>query len=346
MFGEKNSTTPLEPVSKRVFNSGRPEVIEGDYEETRMTFTTEASRAFTWVYPLKIGDEVIGVIRIENTAYSTREGQDILPSFFDYMAQVLRNEIRNVNKLQAAYDRLAQLNTELEDRVRMRTVELEKTNSVLVGREAELQESVRQKEILLKEVHHRVKNNLQVIIAMLDLQLHQVERSIRPVLEEIKNRIRIFADIHRSLYQHRDVSRIDMRTHIEGNFVELQAIYGIDSTAIRLMLDIPDPYFELDYAIPCGLLVNELISNSMKHGNITEGEIHLTILRDTDGGIETLRYSDSGDGIHGDHEGFGTTVLRAMTRQLGLEYRQPQRKPLRFEFIRSARNGGTDVRNH
>ena len=138
--------------------------------------------------------------------------------------------------------------------------------------EAMLVESVREKEILLKEVHHRVKNNLQVINSILNLQSSYVEDAkTLEIINESQNRIRSMSYIHESLYQTKDFSSINFADYISNLVQNLVHSYQLYQNKIELDLQIEPVKLALDQAIPCGLILNELISNSLKYAYPDDG---------------------------------------------------------------------------
>jgi two-component system cell cycle sensor histidine kinase/response regulator CckA len=184
----------------------------------------------------------------------------------------------------------------------------------------ELTGYLKEKEILLQEVHHRVKNNMQVIIALLHLQMLNGGSELVGVLTDISNRMQIFADIHASLYRHNDFSQIDFKNHLEVNFYNLCKTFQKNPGVITISIDMEHPALNLDMAIPCGLLMNELMSNSFKHAIDREGEIKIVINRDEEGRICYIDFSDSGI-VNGDIKpGFGTTIIEALSGQLKLAH--------------------------
>ena len=133
--------------------------------------------------------------------------------------------------------------------------------------EEQLKASLEEKEVLLKEIHHRVKNNLQVISSLLRLQSRYTqEPHALDMLKESQNRVKSMALIHEQLYQSRDLARIDFADYIQSLTKNLLYSYSIDLNAIQLEFQSENVYLNLDTAIPCGLFVNELVSNALKHG--------------------------------------------------------------------------------
>lgn len=159
-------------------------------------------------------------------------------------------------------------------------------------------ESIREKEVLLQEVHHRVKNNLQVISSILNLQSSYVkdENSLN-ILRESQNRIKSMSFIHESLYQTRDFSRIEFSDYILSLSNSLIHSYSLGTGRVSLKTDFEKVFLSLDQAIPCGLIVNELVSNALKYAfpEDAAGEIYLE-LKENKGGIE-LKIHDDGIGL-------------------------------------------------
>ena len=159
--------------------------------------------------------------------------------------------------------------------------------------------SLREKEVLLREIHHRVKNNMQVITSLLRLQSDKIkDQQYADMFQESQERIRSMALIHEKLYQSKDLSRVDFNEYIKSLINSLFRSYGIDTGRIVTKLNVEDVSIRLDHAIPCGLIINELVSNSLKYAfpEDRKGEISVTLRSITKDEIE-LRVSDDGIGI-------------------------------------------------
>lgn len=188
--------------------------------------------------------------------------------------------------------------------------------------ELKLRQSLSEKEVLLKEVHHRVKNNLQVISSILSLQTAHVEgdERILELLRVSRDRIRSMSFIHESLYQNKDFSSIDMATYIDGLSRNLVMSYSITGN-IALERDLKRVELVLDQAIPCGLILNELISNAFKHAfpNGRPGSVRIGL--NLDGNTVSISVADNGVGLP---EGFspkndgnlGLELVRTLVDQL------------------------------
>ena len=176
--------------------------------------------------------------------------------------------------------------------------------------EDKINASLQEKEILLKEVHHRVKNNFQVISSLLNLQSERIKDKHAFELFKIsQNRIKTMALIHAELYQSEDLARIDFAKYIRKLVAALYNSYGVDFETIKLNINAPDVLLGVDTAIPCGLIINELVSNCLKHAFPAgkEGELHID-LRPANNKL-TLTISDSGVGFPKDLDFRNTKTL-------------------------------------
>ncbi|MFQ6041306.1 MAG: histidine kinase dimerization/phosphoacceptor domain -containing protein [Candidatus Poribacteria bacterium] len=164
--------------------------------------------------------------------------------------------------------------------------------------EEQIKTSLQEKEVLLKEIHHRVKNNMQVIVSLLNLQRRYIkDEKYGEMFRESQNRIRSMALIHEKLYQSENLTNIDFAEYIRSlasTLFQTYEAYG----KIALKMNIEDISLSIDSAIPCGLILNELVSNSLKYAfpEGKEGEIKI-ILRSADENEIELIVSDNGVGI-------------------------------------------------
>jgi PAS domain S-box-containing protein len=172
--------------------------------------------------------------------------------------------------------------------------------------------SLREKEVLLKEIHHRVKNNMQVINSLLSLQADVVEDArVREQLRDSQNRVRTMALVHETLYRSGDLGRIPFRQYLENLFDQLWRSYAVTNVQRELAVD--SFTLGIDQAIPCGLIVNELVSNSLKHAfpGGAAGKI-IVAARDTDGGRCVISVRDDGPG-------FPEALAEKVRASLGME---------------------------
>jgi PAS domain S-box-containing protein len=173
--------------------------------------------------------------------------------------------------------------------------------NVTQTREAEegLRSALKEKEILLREVHHRVKNNMQVISSLLRLQASQVaDEATRALFKESQDRITSMAIIHEELYRSPDMSTVDMRAYVKNLGRTLCDTYGVRPDRVALKHQVEDVSIAIDTAIPCGLILNELISNALKHAfpDGRRGEVNVSLHGDGEGAI-VLDVSDNGVGL-------------------------------------------------
>ncbi|AUB54857.1 hypothetical protein BK008_07415 [Methanobacterium sp. MZ-A1] len=164
--------------------------------------------------------------------------------------------------------------------------------------EEQLKASLEEKIVLLREIHHRVNNNLQIISSLFNLQSNYVDENSKDILMASQSRVKSMAMIHEKLYQSPDMTRINMKDYIESFVSGLFSLYMVETTAIHLQTDLEDIEMGIDTAIPVGLIINELVTNSLKHafpaGN--EGGI-IEISFRKEGELLTLKIADNGIGL-------------------------------------------------
>jgi two-component sensor histidine kinase len=178
---------------------------------------------------------------------------------------------------------------------------------------AQLRASVREKEILMREIHHRVKNNLQVVSSLLDLQaMRTPDTTMQTILRNNQSRVRSIALVHERLSQSSHVTRINLGEYIQSLTAILVRIYAIEPNRITFRTEIQGEIeLSSNQAVPVGLILNELVSNALRHGLAEElGEVTVS-LRITDAQI-TLIVSDSG-------ERFPTELDLVAPRSLGFQ---------------------------
>ncbi len=197
------------------------------------------------------------------------------------------------------------LNTVLEQRVRDRTEALSKANEALESENAhrmmaekKLQSSYDEKVVLLKEIHHRVKNNLQIIASLLNLQSRYISDSqTLAAIRESQNRVKAMALVHEKLYRADDIAHISLREYVRFLGTGLFHFYDARAREISFLLEIHDINVDIDAAIPIGLILNELISNSLKYAfpDGKRGEIFIEVKKE--GHTLTVLFRDTGVGI-------------------------------------------------
>jgi PAS domain S-box-containing protein len=189
--------------------------------------------------------------------------------------------------------------------------------------EEQIRNSLVEKEALLKEIHHRVKNNLQIVSSLLSLQAEYVtnEKALE-ALRESQNRVRSMAMIHRQLYNSGDLARIDFEHYVHDLADQIFRTYSLQAGKIRLELQIDPIPLGIDKAIPCGIIVNELISNCLKHAftDRPSGVIRVSLRKVTGDSLE-LAVEDDGVGLPeemdlGESPSLGLRLVRTLAEQL------------------------------
>ncbi len=188
---------------------------------------------------------------------------------------------------------------------------------------SELRASEERKEALLREVHHRVKNNLAVICSLFYLQsTHTNDEKTAGIFSDMENRVHSMALVHESLYSSENLARIDFTQYAQILAADILASHGKPTAPVRLKTDMEPVIMGVDLALPCGLILNELVSNALKHGfpDGEGGEIKLT-LRCQPGGRCILSVEDSGVGIPdgldiNTNKSLGLKLVRLLTQQI------------------------------
>lgn len=165
--------------------------------------------------------------------------------------------------------------------------------------EENMRKSLAEKDVLLREVHHRVKNNMQIISSILSMQSRNIDDPrLKEVLQESQNRIHSMALIHENLYNHKSLANIMFSTYIKSLTGNIARTYSNQQANIQFDYQIDDAYLPMDIAIPCGLIINELISNSFKYAFVNKPSgiisIHFKNIKDDE---YELTVADNGVGI-------------------------------------------------
>jgi two-component sensor histidine kinase len=242
-----------------------------------------------------------------------------------------------IDGFNAMLDQIHDRDTALQrarDELALRAQELQGELSERKRIEAQITASLREKEVLLKEIHHRVKNNLQVISSLLDLQVSHIEdeRAVE-MLRDSQNRVTSMGLIHERLYQADDLAMIDIAEYVRDLVSNLLYSYSVDAARITLDIDVEDVVLDVDRAIPRGLIINELVSNSLKYAFApgSDGRIVVALTRRGDSVVLTVQ----DDGI-----GLPESVQPDNTPSLGLRLVSTLAKQLRGS-IELERTAGT-----
>jgi len=207
--------------------------------------------------------------------------------------------------------------------------------------EAQIKAQLQEKDVLLKEVHHRVKNNMQVISSLLNLQSRRVkDPAVFEMFKESQRRIRSMALIHERLYQSSDLSRIEFSQYLRNLTTHLFHSYQVDASRVQLKLEAEEVHLNINTAIPCGLIVNELVSNALKHGfpEGRKGELEIGLSAVPEDGY-MLKIKDDGVGFpegldFRKTETLGMQIINTLVEQIGgrLELSREKGTAFRLEF--------------
>jgi PAS domain S-box-containing protein len=265
-------------LTEYVIRNKKPLLINSNIEKKFKKFDIdqigEKSKSLASV-PILLGEKVIGVITLQdyNKEYAFEESQlELLTTIASQAAIALGNS-----------NLFATLQQELEEK-----------------KEAEkrIKASLQEKELLLQEIHHRVKNNLQIMSSLLRLQSsHFNDTSIKQIFKESENRIKAMAIIHNKLYTSSNYDKVDFTDYIRTLAQNLFLSYGTDSERINTNIELDNILLNIDTAIPCGLIINELLSNSLKYAFPGKKKGTILISMNSNGDNVTLTVKDDGIGF-------------------------------------------------
>lgn len=200
----------------------------------------------------------------------------------------------------------------------------------------QLNNTLKEKELLVREIHHRVKNNLQIISSLLNLQSRYVtdELSLQ-VLRESENRVRSISMVHEGLYRSKDLSDINFKNYIENLVTQLKISYGLDQNKIRIKMDIMNISLSIDTAVPVGLLITEILTNSIKYAFPDEkGNISIEFFRVNE--YYTLNLEDDGVGFSSEKldtsKTLGMQLIHSLCEQLDAEMEKDTSNGTRYSF--------------
>jgi two-component sensor histidine kinase len=202
----------------------------------------------------------------------------------------------------------------------------QRSNRKLGEKNAIISRALEEKDILLREIHHRVKNNLQMISALLYLQGKSIDDpTAQDAIKESQNRVQSMAMLHQNLYQDEDLLGVEIKDYLDKLFEHLFASYDIEKNRIALRKEIEDVNLDVDTVIPLALIVNELISNSLKHAfrDGRHGQIDVRLTEREDSLV--LEVSDNGMGLPAGFDAatsgnFGYKLINILTERMGAEW--------------------------
>ncbi|RPI15900.1 MAG: PAS domain S-box protein [Ignavibacteriae bacterium] len=203
--------------------------------------------------------------------------------------------------------------------------------------EEKLRHMLKEKEILLKEVYHRVKNNLQVINSLLHIQSHEIkDNAAKEMIKEAQTRIKLMSGIHEKLYRTKDFTKIDFSGYIKDLTDNLKSAYPVNEKQINLIIESHDINLGVDKAIPCGLIINELVSNAYKYAfeGKDKGSIFIKLYTDETGKY-VLEVQDDGIGLpqkidFREADTLGMSLVTTLTSQMDGEIEMINKNGVKF----------------
>lgn len=311
-YGPKNPeahdiTNPIilklgEGICGAVAQSGVSEMIGDTSKDTRYT-VDDAFRFSELTVPILHNDEVIGIIDTEHSEKDFYKEQDL--EILETIASIASVKITQTQ----AIDELLEHKLNLERQIEGSTIELRDIIDELRISNDEINRKNREKETLLKEIHHRVKNNLQIISSLLNLNSDKIEdEKAQSIFIDCQNRVKSMSLIHEQLYNEVDFSHISAIKYIKEFTNEILRTY-YSGRGVEVEYDLQEVYYNLDISVPFGLILNELISNAIKHAfQSRDGKINIKLQNYLD--VVTLTISDNG---------IGFDIEKSRTGSLGLE---------------------------
>ena len=210
---------------------------------------------------------------------------------------------------------------------RKRTNILREKNKQIEQQKATIEEALVEKETLLKEIHHRVKNNLQLISGILELQAVKFDdENVKVIMEEGQSRVRSMALIHQQLYQSDDLGKIDFEEYLIKLVNDIVVAFNNKDLKLETEINVNHLSFDVNVAVPLGLIINELVTNALKHGFDGKSEGKISIKIEADAGDDyTLTVSDNGNGLPENFNpdntnSLGLRLVKGLSRQLGGSY--------------------------
>ncbi len=264
----------------------------------------------------------------------------------------------DITQVKKAEEILQRSHEQLEQLVRARTEELSSEVAQRKRTQAQPEAILKEREALLKEIHHRVKNNMQITSSLLSLQSRRIsDPAALEMIRESQNRVRLMGLLHEKLYRTGDLAHIDFRAYVADLTADLFRTYGVSKARIRLALEIGTFSFDIDTALPCGLVINELVTNCLKYAfpDGRSGALAISMRREEDG-FYALEVSDDGVGfpknfVLAKSDSLGLLLVKTMAEQLGgaaelrAGDRQGTRVTIRFPDTDAGREVGLNGKN-
>ncbi len=239
--------------------------------------------------------------------------------------QVLAEQAQKAELERKKLEEIAQItatkNEELAQKVTERTQQLTESNQELLALSEELRTSLDQKQVLLKEIHHRVKNNLQIISSLLNLQTQHIsDEKTLAAIKEGQNRVISMALVHQKLYQNENLARVEVGDFLQPLLQHLHDSFQGDNKRISYELKSVETWLDVDTIIPIGLIANEWVSNAYKYAFVDRDSGHIEVIFQTTGKMGVLSVRDNGVGklqdLESNKSSLGLKLVRMLSSQI------------------------------
>ena len=307
--------------------------LKGMHPEMEIIMVTAHASLETAIYALNRGAALyitkpLNMEEVLSTVKGVLEKQRLVMK----NKRLLQELKRELAERKLAEKKLEKYRHQLEEMVKERTTKLAETNE-------ELQQEIAEKELLIKEIHHRVKSNMQLISSMLSIQESQIkDESARKVFRDGWSRIRFMVLVHEKLYQSDDFTRINFAEFTKSLLNELFGTYNADPDTINVKTDIKNVCLDINLAIPCGLIINELVSNSLKYGFQEQQKGEIIIEFESKNSIFELTVGDNGKGFpkyldFRNAESLGLQLVRLLCKKINATIELDRSKGTLFKIV-------------
>jgi two-component system, sensor histidine kinase PdtaS len=339
-FVDRGFMTPSDPLGK-ILDLAYDGVVSVDNEERILLFNQSAQRIFGYT-PQELMGRSLDLLLPSRPVALHREHMEAaaIPGALAIPREE-RCEIPARHKNGRDFIVEASISTVGINGGRMYTVILRDVTQHLAAEE-KIQQALREQGALLREIHHRVKNNLQVVSSLLGLQSRAADDDqIRKMLKDSQDRIHSMALLHEVLYQSNTFSRVNLPDYIWQIASHLFTSHGIGGDRIRLLTNLEPIDLNLEAAVPCGLILNELVSNALKYAfpDGRKGEVRIELAA-RPGGMARLVVADNGIGLHhvdwATARSLGMRLVRTLAEQIGAEVEVKSTEGTEIQLIFSA----------
>lgn len=281
----------------------------------------EAIRMGAWDYVTKPISDMAVLEHIVNKVLERAELKKAQRNYHHYLEEEVAKRTKELNE---ELNRRIEIETELRDK----NIKLIKSEASLREHQAQMEASLEEKTLLLKEIHHRVKNNLQVMASIINLQTSSVaEQHVKEIFLSLQARIQSMASVHEALYNSENLAKINFDSYVRNMVSSLMQIYPLAQGLVEVSYQIDQLELGIDIAVPCGLILNELLTNAMKYAFKPgeSGRIDLRFYFDSDQEKYVMLIKDNGCGLSEDFDmknnvSLGMTLVDALLTQLGADY--------------------------